>query len=314
MLQPRLVKSLATLRAQVNQLAPKRSKVSDGWIGDTKHAARKSQHNPDGDGTVDAVDITHDPKNGMDADKLAEAIRTSKDKRVGYVIYNSRIFSGATGKQPFVWRKYTGANAHTKHVHIDVIDKHQDDTTPWKIDAAFGKASPVAKPAPNLTEKQKSAVMRRGSKGEFVTELQGNLNSLGYGPLTADGVFGASTARAVKKFQSKAGLQADGWAGPRTLGAIGKAIKDQELRPVIKEAEKQVPAEAKKEVEKKTNLWTSITSGLATAGAFVTAMTGLEWQVVVAIGATGFVAILLLLFLRHQIIAAFKEINAEAAR
>lgn len=60
---------------------------------------------------------------------MAEAIRTSKDRRVGYVIYNSRIFSGPAGKQPFVWRKYTGANAHTKHVHIDVIDQHQDDTT-----------------------------------------------------------------------------------------------------------------------------------------------------------------------------------------
>lgn len=41
-------------------------------------------------------------------------------------------------------------------------------------------------------------MMRRGSRDEFVTELQGNLNTLGYGPLTTGGVFGASTERAVK--------------------------------------------------------------------------------------------------------------------
>src|SRR5690349_11987423 len=122
---PYLVKALVTLRSQIDKMAPKRSKASDGWIGDTKHAARKSQHNPDADGSVDAVDITHDPKNGMDAAVVTEAIRKSKDKRIGYVIYNGRIFSGTGGKQPFVWRPYTGSNKHTKHMHIDVIDKYQ---------------------------------------------------------------------------------------------------------------------------------------------------------------------------------------------
>lgn len=262
MAQPRLVKSLVALRDQVNKLAPNRSKASDGWIGDAAHAKRKSQHNPDPDGTVDALDITHDPKNGCDAGKIAEAIRVSKDKRVGNVIYNRQIFSGS-GKSPFVWRKYTGANAHTQHIHIDVIDALQDDARPWAIDSAFSKVP--AKPDPKLTAKQKSAVMHRGSKGEFVTELQNNLVALGYGPMAIDGVFGIVTERAVKKFQSASGLKADGWAGPRTLEAIGKALKDKETAPKIAAAGKIVDDAAGKGVSK-TEVVTTITgvTGVAT--------------------------------------------------
>lgn len=327
---PRMVKSLAVLRDQVNKLAPNRNKASDGWLGDAKHSMRKSDHNPEPDGTVDALDLTHDLKNGVDIQKLCDAIIASKDRRVSYLICNGKIISGAGGKQPWVKRNYSGPNKHTKHIHISVKDAHQDDTAPWKVEPAFGKAAapsrpreaaPLApapapaKPAPpRLTEKQKSAVMRRGSKGDFVAELQINLNALGYGPIAVDGRFGATTERAVKKLQTDQRLKADGWAGPRTLEAVGKALKDRELRPKLDEAEKNVPPAATTEVKKKTGLWTKITGGLGAAGAAVTAFTGMEWQVVVAIGVLAIVIIGLLFFMRHQIIAAFREINAEAAR
>ncbi|TIL32421.1 hypothetical protein [Mesorhizobium sp.] len=42
----RITKRLDTLHSQVNRLAPKRSKLSDGWLGDAKHSMRKSDHNP----------------------------------------------------------------------------------------------------------------------------------------------------------------------------------------------------------------------------------------------------------------------------
>jgi hypothetical protein len=61
---PRLARSLETLRHQVDQLAPNRDKDSDGWIGDTSHQARKSEHNPDANGVVRALDITNDPAPG----------------------------------------------------------------------------------------------------------------------------------------------------------------------------------------------------------------------------------------------------------
>src|SRR4051794_9209283 len=57
----RLAKALETLRSQVNAAHPTRRKASDGWIGDTAHSARKSDHNPNSAGVVCALDMTHDP-------------------------------------------------------------------------------------------------------------------------------------------------------------------------------------------------------------------------------------------------------------
>lgn len=245
------VKSLDTLVKQVNKLAPNRSKASDGWIGDKAHAARKSEHNPDKDGSVDAVDITHDPKNGCDAQKLADAIVKSRDKRVKTLIHNSKILTPARG---WTWRKYSGANPHKTHLHIDVVDVYQDNTTTWDIDSAFGKTS--AKPADlGLTNKQVESVLKRGSRGEFVVLLQKDLISLGYdvGPDGADGIFEKDTETAVKAFQTDMKMdEIDGWAGPKTMAAIGKAIADQKSKPKIARAEASASeAEAKVDEAKK---------------------------------------------------------------
>lgn len=61
----RLSKGLERLRAQVNDKWPNRRKDSDGSVGDTSHAARPSDHNPDSRGVVHAIDITHDPRGGL---------------------------------------------------------------------------------------------------------------------------------------------------------------------------------------------------------------------------------------------------------
>lgn len=122
-LNPWLVK----LRAQIDAKAPHRSKAWDGSIGDSAHAAKKSDHNPDEFGIVNAIDITHDPKNNFNAATFAEALRLSRDPRIKYVIFNSRIFSSTV--QPWVWRKYNGP-PHDHHVHVSV----GGDPVPWKIE------------------------------------------------------------------------------------------------------------------------------------------------------------------------------------
>lgn len=122
----RLADALLKLREQVNAAYPKRSKASDGSIGDTAHSARTSDHNPDAHGVVNAIDITHDPASGCDAGKLAEALRRSRDPRIKYVIFGGRIFSSKV--EPWVWRPYSGANRHDKHVHVSV----QNDGE-WRI-------------------------------------------------------------------------------------------------------------------------------------------------------------------------------------
>lgn len=126
----RLAKSLSVLRDQINSIAPNRSKVSDGTIGDTSHSARKSDHNPV-NGIVHAMDITHDPLGGCDAYVLAEVLRMTKDRRVKYVISNGRIFSSLV--QPWQWRPYDGQNKHAHHTHISVTLEHADDSEPWTL-------------------------------------------------------------------------------------------------------------------------------------------------------------------------------------
>lgn len=145
---PRVAKSLDTLLAQINAMAPGRSILSDGALGDEAHRARKSDHNPDANGVVTARDYTHDPAHGMDAGEIAERLRLSKDPRIKYVISNRRIFSSK--QQPWEWREYTGENAHTKHVHVSVMDVPElyDDTKPWLIDALVVRREPMQGPSP----------------------------------------------------------------------------------------------------------------------------------------------------------------------
>lgn len=249
------VYSLDTLIKQVNELAPSRSRASDGWRGDKAHAARKSEHNPDEDGSVDAVDITNDPAGGCDAQKLADAIVSSKDKRVKTLIHNGKILTPAKG---WTWRKYSGKNPHKTHLHIDVLDSEQNSKVKWKIDAAFDKkAAPVAtKPAPpKLTTRQVNSVLKRGSRGEFVVLLQKDLMTLGYdvGPDGADGVFELDTEKALKAFQIDQKMdEVDGWAGPKTMAAIGKELSEMKSKPKIDKAEAAASeAEAKVDASRK---------------------------------------------------------------
>ena len=57
--------------------------------------------------------------------------------------------------------------------------------------------------------------LRRGDNGDDVRAAQQALILAGYG-LTADGKYGRGTERAVKEFQRKSGLTADGAVGPQT--------------------------------------------------------------------------------------------------
>ena len=57
-------------------------------------------------------------------------------------------------------------------------------------------------------------------QGDDVAELQERLLALGFTPDRVDGVFGASTEKAVRHFQRGVGLAVDGSVGPETLRAF----------------------------------------------------------------------------------------------
>lgn len=66
-----------------------------------------------------------------------------------------------------------------------------------------------------------AAVLRQGSRGEEVKEMQRRLKQWGYYNGSVDGVFGVGTRNAVILFQKKNGLTADGVVGKETYKALG---------------------------------------------------------------------------------------------
>ena len=66
--------------------------------------------------------------------------------------------------------------------------------------------------------------LRKGATGAAVKTLQTNLKKLGFYTAYVDGSFGATTESAVKAFQKKYGLTADGVAGSATLKKIESAV------------------------------------------------------------------------------------------
>jgi len=108
-----------------------------------------------------------------------------------------------------------GVGLYTKRnfVHVDV----RAGRSYWKNTdsgdrtvSTHGGKCPYAQPSGSL---------RKGSKGNGVRWLQWWLKLWGYS-ITADGVFGAKTEDAVKKFQKRLGLEVDGVVGTKTKNAL----------------------------------------------------------------------------------------------
>ena len=115
--------AIAVLR-QATALRPTRKKISDGLLPSAAH--RKAS--PDSDHNKGlAVDLTHDPKNGIDCEKIFEKLK--EDERVEYLIFNKKIWSRA--KADAGNRPYIGSNPHTKHLHISINSGCGSDTSPW---------------------------------------------------------------------------------------------------------------------------------------------------------------------------------------
>lgn len=206
-----LAASLVKLRDEVNSLWPNRSKVSDGWIGDAAHSARKSDHNPDWGapgrrrGVVRALDIT---VRGIDVDRLLR--HTTNDSRVAYVIYNRRIYTHSRG-----WYAYNGSNPHTNHVHVSIAHTStaENDTKTWissvsgsTTTATASKPKPAAKPKPKPASKSIGKMASEVIAGHHGTGHENRRRSLGVSQSVYNQVraevnrrAGGSTARPASK-------------------------------------------------------------------------------------------------------------------
>ncbi len=142
-MSPKLCKAGVQLREQIDDSYPDRDRTSDGWIGDTRHSARPSDHNPDKQGIVRAIDIDRDLSGKAKPDlmpDLADQIRLAAkrgDKRISYIIFDGRIASARFG---FRWRKYKGSNAHKSHCHISFTKQGDSDDSFFNIPMIGGTA------------------------------------------------------------------------------------------------------------------------------------------------------------------------------
>lgn len=141
-MKPKLCAAGKQLREQIDDAFADRDRTSDGWVGDTRHAARPSDHNPDDNGWVRAIDVDRDlsgkPKPDIMPD-LADQIRLagkSGEKRISYVIFDGRI---ASSRFNWRWRKYTGSNKHNHHCHISFTQKGDEDGSYFNIPLLGGK-------------------------------------------------------------------------------------------------------------------------------------------------------------------------------
>ena len=195
----------------------------DGSYGDTTVAAVKAfqkKYNLTADGvagseTLKKLDSAY--KNA-DSDKDDDSLRKgatgsavknlqTKLKKLGF--YNASI-DGDYGDTTVA-----AVKAFQKKYNL-TADGVAGNETLKKLDTAYKNADS------NTSTDDDS--LRKGATGTAVKTLQTNLKKLGFYTAYVDGSFGSTTESAVKAFQKKYGLTADGVAGSATLKKIESAV------------------------------------------------------------------------------------------
>ena len=99
-----------------------------------------------------------------------------------------------------------------------------------KTKVFVGETSPIYVPAP-VPQKPQAPInnypaypmlLRKGSKGVFVVQLQQKLKDRGW-KITVDGQFGPATEKVIRAYQKEKGLTIDGLVGNQTWNSIFKS-------------------------------------------------------------------------------------------
>jgi peptidoglycan hydrolase-like protein with peptidoglycan-binding domain len=208
------------LRAEVNRRWPNRPKGSDGTVGNTAHAATKSDHNPNTRGSVNAFDITYP---GVDPKIVIAAV--SKHPSANYVIFNKNIYSKKSN-----WKAvaYTGTNPHKTHLHVSILQSAsaERDTTPWLAGATVKpKPKPVKRstfplPAGQAFGRRATAKVHNGYRNsEDKSDVKRIQRKLGVSPVS--GWFGPVTEKAVKRWQLRRLIRRTGLVGKKEWDRMG---------------------------------------------------------------------------------------------
>jgi len=140
------VAGIPTMTDQVNKRWPKRDKATDGVVGDSNHAARISDHNPDSKGLVHAQDLDKDLKGSKNdmrwfADQLIAYARgnVGGSARFKNIVFEDQVASGSYSDHNWTWRD--GNYGHFDHIHISYSTKGETDGMAFNIPILYGQGN-----------------------------------------------------------------------------------------------------------------------------------------------------------------------------
>jgi len=229
------VAGIIVLRDQIDRRWPKRDKASDGILGDSDHASRTSDHNPDGRGYVHALDIDEDFRGSKNdnrwyADQLIAYAKYNKpgSARLKYVVYEDQIASPTYPSVRWEWRN--GDYGHTIHIHTSFTRIGETDKSPFQIPILFG--------TPNLWDGVDPYydylvdAERSGAKNKATYRLACRLAELGFyeGKPLPEGKQGFPSM-AIKKMQDYMGWERTDRYMPRNHKAIFKRLRLSDQTP-----------------------------------------------------------------------------------
>jgi|GEM_PF-959269 len=123
---------------------------------------------------------------------------------------------------------YTGGGEELGALQVrafqELWNRHHPEA-PLAVDGLWGPATALACDRSPAAGFGNGPLLRRGMLGVEVAQLQQSLRQvLDLSPreLAADGQFGPATEAAVRRFQERQGLEADGIAGPLTLAELAR--------------------------------------------------------------------------------------------
>ncbi len=205
-----LTTALTRLRSDFNTRFPSRDTASDGWIGDTRHQAETSGHNPDdtpgskaeysdadSKAEVRAVDVDKDLHDPVTMQQVVDAIlRTPADlRRLKYIIYQRRIWSATHGWVP---RTYTGSNPHDQHAHFSGDPAYDEDGRAWSSVLNIGRSTQEDDMTPEEHAWLKDVQMRTVFVDGRVNALASGKETVGDGyPRPADPQWATTQLRAI---------------------------------------------------------------------------------------------------------------------
>jgi hypothetical protein len=120
---------------------------------------------------------------------------------------------------------FTSGNTRLGNVGVDVVSAATGETTTTPVTTPVKTPTPVKTTTSNgsVTSLNITRILAFGSYGDDVKQLQTALNTVGY-KLQVDGIFRKLTEAAVKDYQGKNSLKADGVVGSSTVASLNSKL------------------------------------------------------------------------------------------